>query len=183
MRLIYCITALLILPSIQEDPCGGKNRWDVKTLTDISARSMSYKKIGSSIRKLRTIKAPSNITNSLVRQPEEKNLYSITCYITEYKIEEDGDFHLVLMDTKDSNITMVGEIPDPECGVMIDCPKLVDIQTVRNEFYNKYRMPKKRVAPGKYQVTGMFFFDKPHGQLGGAPNGAELHPILSIKKL
>ena len=29
-------------------------------------------------------------------------------------------------------------------------------------------------------VTGVGFFDKIHGQTGVAPNGIELHPVLSI---
>jgi len=28
-------------------------------------------------------------------------------------------------------------------------------------------------------VTGVLFFDKLHGQLGVAPNGVELHPVIS----
>ena len=29
-------------------------------------------------------------------------------------------------------------------------------------------------------VTGVGFFDRPHNQIGHAPNNLELHPVLSI---
>lgn len=31
------------------------------------------------------------------------------------------------------------------------------------------------------QVSGVGFFDELHGQTGVAPNGIELHPVLSIQ--
>src|SRR5256712_1685812 len=32
-------------------------------------------------------------------------------------------------------------------------------------------------------LTGVIFFDKVHGQIGGAPNGIELHPVLKVEAL
>lgn len=31
------------------------------------------------------------------------------------------------------------------------------------------------------EITGVIFFDRPHGQVGRGPNNLEIHPILSIK--
>jgi hypothetical protein len=39
------------------------------------------------------------------------------------------------------------------------------------------------MAKGVYVLTGVFFFDKMHGVKGAPPNGAELHPLLTMKKL
>jgi hypothetical protein len=33
---------------------------------------------------------------------------------------------------------------------------------------------------GRARVTGVAFFDFLHGQTGVAPNGIELHPVLSV---
>jgi hypothetical protein len=33
------------------------------------------------------------------------------------------------------------------------------------------------------QVTGVAFFDFPHGQTGVAPNAIELHPVLAFRCL
>jgi hypothetical protein len=32
----------------------------------------------------------------------------------------------------------------------------------------------------RLRFTGVIFFDKVHGQTGGAPNGVELHPVLQV---
>jgi len=33
----------------------------------------------------------------------------------------------------------------------------------------------------RVRVTGILFFDRLHGQIGVAPNGVELHPVLDIE--
>jgi hypothetical protein len=35
----------------------------------------------------------------------------------------------------------------------------------------------------RLRFTGIIFFDMLHGQVGVAPNGAELHPILKVEAL
>jgi hypothetical protein len=185
MKILHYIVIGLISASfcfLKDDDCGVA-RWDVKTLTDTKVKNVNFKPKRSSIRKLGEIKVPVTILNNTPRLPAECNTYIITCRITQWRLEEDGDYHLVLVDIKDSTKTMVGEIPDPECEVMADCPKLTEITYARNDFYAKYKLPKHKVEPGTYQVTGVFFFDRKHNQLGMAPNGAELHPIIGIKKL
>ena len=180
MDIRIIIISLLSLAFTQD--CG-KERTDVKTLTDIEARKLSYRTSGTTIKRLRSILPHFPIGGNLPRQPEEKRTYSVICNIREFRQEEDGDFHLVLTDLKDSALTMIGEIPDPECDVMSDCVKLEEIRGAYNAFYSEYRLPNHKVKSGKYKISGVFFFDKIHGQLGVAPNGAELHPVLSIKKI
>jgi len=45
-----------------------------------------------------------------------------------------------------------------------------------------YRYIRLR-KPIKVRVTGVVFFDRVHGQIGVAPNGVELHPVLDIEKV
>ena len=33
------------------------------------------------------------------------------------------------------------------------------------------------------RLTGVIFFDKVHGQIGGALNGVELHPVLKVEAI
>jgi hypothetical protein len=37
-----------------------------------------------------------------------------------------------------------------------------------------------RTLPGTATITGVGFFDKSHGQGGGAPNGIELYQVVSF---
>jgi hypothetical protein len=38
-------------------------------------------------------------------------------------------------------------------------------------------------ADALVEITGIGFFDRPHGQIGRAPNNFEIHPILAIRFL
>ena len=42
---------------------------------------------------------------------------------------------------------------------------------------------KTAITPVKARITGVGFFDDVHGQMGVAPNGIELHPILRVEFL
>ena len=82
----------------------------------------------------------------------------------------DGDYHLVLADSKKH--TVIAESPDPAC---VHASVLLDrIQNVRP------------IAAGAHigdivTVEGAGFFDyQPNGAVGEAPNGIELHPITAI---
>ena len=52
-------------------------------------------------------------------------------------------------------------------------------KAVREEF-EKVKLPNNKVQSGIYTLMGVCFFDKIHGQLGVAPNGVELHPIMDF---
>jgi len=43
------------------------------------------------------------------------------------------------------------------------------------------RTGRFRLLTGTATITGVAFFDVIHGQRGVAPNGIELHPVLSFK--
>ena len=98
--------------------------------------------------------------------------------MTEYKIETDSDYHLVITDG--SGNTMITEIPDPACAA--GSPFLSAIQSARSQFNAAF------TATGSFKATsvavrmrGIGFFDFLHGQTGVAPNGIELHPVLDIQ--
>lgn len=38
-------------------------------------------------------------------------------------------------------------------------------------------------GPWHLRLTGMIFFEKVHGQIGGAPNGLGLHPVLKVEAI
>jgi hypothetical protein len=146
----------------------GKDRWDIKTGTDADVTEVTSAPVSSTIAQLIALPAPHQPT---VRTPAEQVTYSIPCTITFWKIEADGDHHLVLTD--ESGKTMIGEIPDPQF-VGPTSPWLSEITTARTQFDTWPRLNKPCI------VTGVCFFDHLHGQTGVAPNGVELHPILSI---
>jgi hypothetical protein len=127
---------------------------------------------------MRSYSPPASLPANNRIQPQETTVYSIDATLTEYKLETDSDYHLIIQDGSGS--TMITEIPDPACasGSLF----LASIQSARGEFDAKF------TATGSFKATsvpvrvrGIGFFDFLHGQTGVAPNGIELHPVLDIQ--
>ena len=121
------------------------------------------------------MKAPVGPTTRIA--PTEFTTYRIKANLVSYKMENDSDYHLVLVDN--STDTMIAEIPSPSCA--LKSTFLSQITAARKTFDSKL------TTTTTYQditipvvVTGVGFFDKIHGQRGVASNGIELHPVLSI---
>lgn len=158
----------------------GVERWSVKTGTDPDAGQVDITtSTPASITALAAIQPPASLPSDQRIAPTETTLFTVDATLTEYKLEADSDYHLVIKDS--SGHTMIAEIPDPAC-VGIASPFLGDIQTVRQVFDNQY------AATGAFQtanvpvcLTGVGFFDFIHGQTGVAPNGIELHPVLGVQ--
>jgi hypothetical protein len=168
-------------PDEKNPACTGKDRWDTKTLTDISASSINYIPVATTINNLISIPLVNTINANTPRFGIEFNTYTIYCHIREYKLSDDGDYHLVLQDISNPAITMIGEIPDPYCESVKQSIRLSEITQARTDFKNSL-LVTEQVDASVYIITGVAFYDKVHGQLGAAPNAIEIHPILSIAK-
>lgn len=172
----------ILLTSFKQD-CG-KERWDVKNLSDKEAKSIKWTPIRTTVKSLSQLKQEYPVNdktfNKKIRFGYEFNIYEIKCRIREYRKEDDGDYHLVLVDLKDTTSTIVGEIVNPLCtDISKNNNYLNTFISTRSEF-EKMKIAHNKVKSGTYTVIGVCFFDKIHGQLGVAPNGVELHPIMDI---
>lgn len=109
--------------------------------------------------------------------PVETTVWRITAHLTDYKAEDDSDYHLVIRDSQGRS--MIAELADPGCAQ--GSPWLRQITAARNSFDAHLRATSSfRTTDITVTVTGVGFFDYPHGQRGVAPNAVELHPVLSI---
>jgi hypothetical protein len=106
---------------------------------------------------------------------EEFHVYQVECLIPFAKVEADHDFHIVCQDGVDS---MVVESVDPRCAPT--SPFVAEFAAVRKAI--GLNGPKGLIGK-RARITGVGFFDKLHGQTGVAPDGFELHPLLSIEIL
>jgi len=189
--------------------CGGTDRWGPKDGTDQQARNIDLTNITSeSIADLLAIhqpQLPSDNTTRIV--PDEMHIYRVQARLVKWGHESDGDYHLVLTDdtlkyTDDTahppipptGHSFIGEVPDPHCFSGSDgsfgsqTPFADGItsarQTMDQRFPNADHSGKWNDGAGaQVEITGIGFFDRPHGQLGRAPNNIEIHPILSIRFL
>jgi hypothetical protein len=149
--------------------------------------------------------APIPRDNS-VRLPSERNVYVVDGFLVKFKHEAgkkgDSDYHLVVTDetliyaegsnNAGSTHSVIAEIVDPDC--VMDRENTVSTSTIfANEMASaraalEAQFPDRETGSGwtdakaiPVRVTGVGFFDRPHGQTGRAANGIELHPVLNIE--
>jgi hypothetical protein len=160
----------------------GKERWAVKTLTDADAGSINFVPVDSTITALGSVPAPAAV-GELPRQPQEESVYRVEGSIVAFKLEADSDIHLAIADPAGDHPTMIAEFPASSCDS--NALDKTEIDTARQDFIAAYGQPSGqfRKPTGCAILTGVFFFDRIHGQFGVAPNGAELHPVLSFQNI
>ena len=170
--------ALVANPYASSGSCGVE-RWSVKTGTDADVGSVNLSASQpNDIVTMRSWTAPNPIPTNNRVAPYETTVWVLDATLTEYKLENDSDYHLVIKDA--SGNTMIAEIPDPAC-VGSGSPFASDIQNARAQFDAKYTATTSfQTVSIPVQLIGMGMFDFLHGQTGVAPNGIELHPVLGI---
>lgn len=175
---LLLILAFLSLPSPILAQCGVE-RWSVKTGTDADVGKINLSSsTAQTILTMRSWTAPSPIPANNRVTPYETTQWTLNATLTQYKLETDSDYHLVLADA--SGNTMIAEIPSPSC-VGAGSPFGPGITNARNEFDAKYTATSSfKTANVPVQIKGVGMFDFLHGQTGVAPNGIEIHAVLDI---
>jgi hypothetical protein len=165
----------------------GEERAAVKLGRDVDARKIALDPVTVTIAELVLRSAPRPLPGSR-RVTDERNtertVYTIHATITGYRLELDGDYHVVISD--EHGQTMIVELPDPGCAATGAWPE--QIRTARVAFRqlladHRLASPaaKLRSVAVEVVVTGVGFYDRVHGQTGVARNGVELHPVLAIE--
>src|SRR5258708_3810461 len=172
------VAALFSLPAPILAQCGVE-RWSVKTGTDRDVGSMNLTSSpANTILTMRGWPAPSPIPPNNRVSPYETTQWVLNATLTQFKLESDSDYHLILSDA--SGNTLIAEIPAPSC-VGTGSVFASGIQNARNEFDAKYTATSSfQTANIPVQVKGVGMFDFLHGQTGVAPNGIEIHAVLDI---
>jgi hypothetical protein len=157
----------------------GVERWSVKTGTDSGAPSIGLSSpTPTTIANLVSLPAPNPIPVSSRVSPTETTTWTINATLTEFKLESDSDYHLVISDG--SGTTMIAEIPSPNC-VGTSSPFASGIAQARSKFDSAFTVSSSfQQVNVPVQITGVAMFDFLHGQTGVAQNGIEIHPVLDI---
>ena len=172
----------------------GEWRWNVKTLSDTDADKVNMEIQQSTIKEQWQMKRHFKVTENSPRDTSEEQLYKITGKLIYYKLEEDLDLHLVLVDGPKDYYFMVAELPSVNC-----------YQTRNSKYLNEYKSAREVLSsillkhgindpmfnnpdlllendPIYINVYGVGFWDKPHDAFGSARNDRELHPVLRIEE-
>jgi hypothetical protein len=183
-------------------PAAVHERWVVKTAADADAQALtSQSPTPTTIAALRALPVPALLPPDGRSEGAEKTVWQLTATLQAYRMESDGDYHLVIAD--DQNNTMIAEIPNPG-DITAPSYFAAQITNARTAFDNHFQIAEKINAPtipappaaaaeigvgeaAQFQqlavpvtVTGLGYFDFSHGQLGVAPNAIELHPVINI---
>ncbi len=174
---------------------GNKKTGADPSAANIDLHDVRVAKVADLIRMPRPVELPETATTRAARTQRygeaEQTVYEIDADIIRFKLEaDDHDFHLVIRDHGDTHAedaplasgfrrTMIVEVPDPAV-VAGSSPLRPGIESARNTFASRFEPGprfERRVIHARIQGVG--FFDFLHGQSGVAPNGIELHPVLS----
>ena len=207
----------------------GVERWPVKTGTDadvakVGVNSLNSGELGpglvdTTVEEMLALPRAANmppVHSSFAKDSYYQNrravatettVWRLKAEVTLAKLEQDGDYHLVLKGA--SGKTMIGEIPNPDPAYVKNAVWRADIKVARDAMDRKLGGPLKPVdfdaaamgPPSKERfetgpmpdetaamtkvaasatITGVGFFDSNHGQTGVAPSAIELHPIFDI---
>ena len=175
-------------------------RWSVKTGADADAANLvGQSPTATTIASMRALAVPAVLPPDGRSAGTEETVWQLDATLTGYKLESDGDYHLVIADAQGN--TMIAEIPDPAQlaqGSFFASQIAAARQAFDSQFGIKAQAPVPESAPepdaaltvalprlvqASEQVTliGLGFFDFAHGQDGVAPNAIELHPVISIQ--
>jgi hypothetical protein len=167
-------------PRSQQVGCGVE-RWAVKTLADPAGRRLSLNPTTTTIRALRKKQVPGYVGLRRTRGVE-RTTFRVRASLVDMKLEDDSDIHLVIADPRDSRATMIAEFPAASCMAGASPKAKTKMRRARKAFVAACGSPStsfKRLD-GTATISGVGFFDQIHGQTGVAPNGIELHPVISF---
>ena len=202
------LAAVLLFPiQIVAQTCGGTERWQVKVGTDPDAAGIDpASPVPATIHNMVGLPAPQLPPNSdnSTRMDIERKVVVVQARLVKFQLESgktgDDDYHLVITDdtldfTPGGRGTphghgLVAEIPNPDCvpGKAGDpaVPSHFDQQL--RDMRQKFEQQFPNITGGwneagglPVRITGVQFFDRPHGQAGRALNTVEIHPILNIE--
>jgi len=155
----------------------------VKTLSDLDVGLVNFTPQDSTVDTLRALPKPASLPNDNRIAPTEETTFRLTAQVEQMKLEDDHDIHLVIADLSNAADTMIVEFPDVACDGAAQSAYKSEMAAARQHFVNLFGQPSAShftTISGTVVITGVGFFDFLHGQTGVAPNGIELHPMLSI---
>lgn len=153
-------------------------RGPVKMGSDADRFRVSTTVVSTSIGYLRARPKPTTYPRNNRIAPNELKTWQVGATMTQYKIESDGDIHIVLRDS--TGHTMIAEIPYLSC-VPTSSRWRSQIASARAAFaHSYYATTSWKYTKRSVTVRGLGLFDPPHGQTGASTNGIELHPVTAI---
>jgi hypothetical protein len=154
-------------------------RWPVKTLTDKRAGLVNTSSQPTTIAAMRRLRAPAKLTVRTLGV--ETTTYRLHAKLVGIQLMPDGDTYLVIADPRTGG-AMIAEFPMGWCANSASPAARQSMARASASLIRACRPTSGTYAQlsGTATLSGVSFFDKREGQRGIAPNGIELHPVLSF---
>ena len=161
-----------------DEKCGGEELWSQKILMDEESEDIRRTPELTTIANLIRIdtEGEKRTADNPRLEFEEKEVTVKDVLIRKVILEDDNDYHLVIQDRQGRH--MIAEIIDPACEDAHQSEFIDDYYAVR-ETMDQYAT---KFLHYSFNITGVLFRDRPHGQTGKADNNLEIHPILKLTK-
>lgn len=203
-RILAAILLWALLPGPVGAQCGGVERWPVKVGSDAAASQISLTPVPIGLHQLIALPRPQLPSDDTTRLSQERTVYAVDGRLIRFKLESgrtgDRDYHLVISDdtlqyspggssTTASPHSFIAEIVDPDCvpgrhgpptTTSIFATQLAAVRTAFEQRFTTITGGWNEAGGIPVRVTGVGFFDRPHGQVGRAVNGIEIHPVIDI---
>jgi hypothetical protein len=162
----------------------GTWRWAVKTLSDGKKKQVNYHPLSRGVSFLRHIMGPGGLGSGTPRLADspEMHVYHVKVMLLKAVTEPDRDIHLVVAQPGHPFQTLIAEFPNTACKGAAGSFKRSRIAAARAALLHdcgSISSSEFTKLKGSATLTGVGFYDEMHGQTGIAPNGIELHPVLS----
>jgi hypothetical protein len=150
--------------------------WAKKTLSDAQRNLVNLRPRDTTVAAITALRRPRVLRST--RAPFERQVWRVGVQIVSSRLDADQDIHLELFDRG----YMIAEMPAAAC--------LPARTRDRRAIVNVRRLFERCVAAATsssqpigavVQISGVGFFDFPHGQTGHASNYAELHPVTGLR--
>ena len=168
-----------------------RDRWKIKTASDVEAQEIDRTPVKSTIEKLlalpRPLDMPLDGSNPFFQEhrarPAETSVFSVEADIVDCRLMPDGDYRVTVRGA--SGKTVVLEMPNPAPEFVDPASKFAaDMKAARGQFDTKFQ-PEKTSKPvlGHARITGVGFFARTYGNKKPDGNLIQLHPVLNIEWL
>ncbi len=172
-----------IVPPVPTTTLCGAERWAVKTLSDPDAGAVDFTPVDTTVDALRALSPPAALHDNARAAPTELTTYRVTANVVAFRLQGDRDIQLTIADPG-TGATMIVEFPDAEtCVGAMTSARSSEMRAARASIIAAFGTPptsSDASIMGTVTLTGVGFFDAEHDQSGAAPNGIQLHPVLSF---
>jgi hypothetical protein len=172
------LQSLSFVPALAKAACPVE-RGPVKEGSDADKGKVATTVTATTITRLSNKAKPSSYPTNARIAPVELHKYLLRHVILrQYRIEDDGDIHLVLADGHGHH--MIAEIPHHVCTAGSRWRSA--IASARSVFTSTLPVSTDwHYVSRRVSIRGVGFFDIRHGQTGVAANGIELHPVTRVR--